>query len=337
MGRRRHFISVGTKLTSAMLLVLCFVTAVAYFQVSRHEREQLLSAKERSAAMVTELFAAGITATLSFGDDKGVREQIALLTASPNVVYAAVWRVDGGLRGEKLGETARRPGVPQPSPEIPERPVVRRTADSIVVQESVVSGSGEVLGIVLVEFSLLQENAAIAAAKRSTLATSLATGLGLAVVLLALTRTLVVRRLAQLAKAAKRLENGEVADVTFDTNDEVGALSRAFASMGEAIASRELQVLQRNRDLRRVLDNVAEGLMTVEKDGTMSAERSRAIDEWFGAPAPGAKIFEYFAALAPTTAGFLRLGWTALKDDSHARRGDPRPDPLALRSPVPHV
>ncbi len=315
MGRRKHFVSVGTKLTSAMLLVLCVVTAVAYFQVSRHEREQLLSAKERSAAMVTELFAAGVTATLSFGDDKGVREQIALLTANTNVVYAAVWRVDGGTRGEKLGETARRAVVPQPAPEIPERPLVRRTADSVSVQESVVSASGEILGDVLVEFSLLQENAAIAAAQRSTLAMSLATGLGLAIVLLALTRTVVVRRLAQLAKAAKRLENGEVADITFDTNDEVGALSRAFASMGQAIAHREFQVFERNRDLRRVLDNVAEGLMTVGKDGTMPAERSRAIDEWFGSPAPGATIFDYFASFAPATAGFLRLGWTALQDD----------------------
>src|SRR5258708_4067412 len=55
---RRHFVSVGTKLTGAVLLVLSFVTLLAYFEVSRNEREQVLSAKEHAATMVTELFAA---------------------------------------------------------------------------------------------------------------------------------------------------------------------------------------------------------------------------------------------------------------------------------------
>ncbi|CAN5841991.1 hypothetical protein BH11MYX4_BH11MYX4_04910 [soil metagenome] len=69
----RPFVSVGTKLASAMLLVLAVVTSFTYLEVSRNEREQLLAAKARAATMVTELFAAGVTAPLSFSDEAGVK------------------------------------------------------------------------------------------------------------------------------------------------------------------------------------------------------------------------------------------------------------------------
>jgi two-component system chemotaxis sensor kinase CheA len=298
-----------------VLLVLSFVTLLAYFEVSRNEREQVLSAKEHAATMVTELFAAGVTAPLSFSDDVGVREHVALLMANTAVVYAAVWRADGAHPAEKVAETARGVRAPEPPPVVPPGPEVERTADVVAVRQPVTSASGEVLGVVLVELSLVRENAAIAAAQRRTLATSLATGLGLAAVLLALSRTLVVRRLAKLAKAAKHLGQGDVVDVDFDTNDEVGALSRAFTTMSAAIASREAQISSRNRDLRRVLDNVAEGLMTVKKDGTISDERSRSIDEWFGVPSPRSQVSDYFESFAPAMGRLLRLAWMSLQDD----------------------
>lgn len=318
LQQRKRFVSVGTKLTSAMLVVLGIVTAFAYFEVNRNEREQVLSAKEKAAAMVTELFAAGVTAPLSFGDEPGIREHVALLMANAEVVYGAVWAVDAthhGDLGNKLAETARWGRAPTTPPTIHLEVRVQRMADAIVVERPIVGASGEVLGIARVGFSLDRENTAIVTAQRRTLITSLALALGLGVVLLALTRTLIVRRLASLAAAAKRMEDGGSGDIGADTNDEVGGLSRALASMGQAIATRETQISTRNRDLRRVLDNVTEGLLTVRKDGTMSDERSRIVDEWFGVPADPHRFFEYFEEFTPDTARWLRIGWTALQDD----------------------
>src|SRR5450755_4530990 len=162
--RRRHFVSVGTKLTGGILMVLAVVTAVAYLRVNRNEREQRLSAKERAAIMVTELFAAGVTAPLSFNDDPGVREHISLLMASTNVVYVGLWRAGEARRpGEKIGEMARGVAAPSFDPIIPRGLEVKRTADAITVQKPVISDSGELLGDVLIECSLAEENAAIAA------------------------------------------------------------------------------------------------------------------------------------------------------------------------------
>lgn len=338
----RHFLSVGTKLTIVMLVVLGIVTSITYFQVSRNEREQLLSAKERSAKMVTELFAAGVTAPLSFNDDPGVREHVALLTASSNVRYAAVWDVsesNHAERGTKVDEVIKEGSEAAASQkrELPKAIEVERTDDLLTVEQPVTSAAGETLGVVRVSFSLDRELAAIAKAKQRTLITSIVMAIALAGVLLALTRTLIVKRLAVLSLAAKRFEEQGSSEelrsaddlakcslcsyVAFavptvkNTNDEVGALAHALSSMAETIATREARIFERNQDLRHILDNVAEGLMTVKKDGTMSHERSRILDDWFGAPADPRKFFEYFEAFAPETARWLRIGWTALQDD----------------------
>lgn len=301
-----------------MLVVLGVVTGFTYHEVSQNEREQRLAAAARAAAMVTDLFAAGVTAPLSFGDEPGIREHVTLLRANANVVGGAVWAADPshpGKLGERLAESTSPDFVASPPGAIPSDVQVERTADAIVVDKPVVGGAGEVLGLVRVAVSLRRENAAIAAAKSRTLGTALALALGLGVVLLALTRTLIVGRLARLADAAKHLERGDAVGIAIDTNDEVGRLARAFGSMTDAIASREADISARNRDLRRVLDNVAEGLLTVTKDGRMSDERSRVLDDWFGAPSAGQDFFSYVEGFAPETARWLRIGWTALEDD----------------------
>lgn len=321
--RGRAFVSVGTKLTGAMLVIVAVVTAFTYFEVNRTEREQLLSAKERSGKIVTELFTTGITAPLAAGDAPGVREHVTLLGANNNIIYAAVWGVHGSHRGDRLAEVIKLPSsrVPAVGEVIPDKVTVERTSDILVVEQPVVSATGGVLGVVRLAFSLQRENELIAAAKQRTLMTALAMGLVLAVVVLVLTRTVIVRRLEQLASAAKQLENGIATSTNtgasfkgFTSNDEVGELSQAFTSMAATIAAREERISVRNRELRHILDNVAEGLMTVRKDGTMSLERSRILDEWFGAPKDPTKFFEYFESFSPTTARWLRLGWLTLAD-----------------------
>lgn len=312
---RAPFVSVGTKLTSAMLVVLAMVTAFTYLEVNRSDREQLLSSKERAATMVTELFAAGVSAPLSFGDEPGTRESVALLMKNANVLCGAVWGMNGAVPGDKLAETTRGGFLPAPAPALSSSARIERRPEALVVEQAVRGASGEALGVVRVAFSLEQENAAIAAAQRRALVTSLALALGLGVVVLVLTRTLIVRRLARLAGAAKRLEEGKAVDIDLDTNDEVGRLARAFASMTDAIASREARISARNRDLRRVLDNVTEGLFTVDKNGRMSDERSSVLDRWFGVPVDPHGFFHYFESFAPVTARWLRIGFGGLRDD----------------------
>lgn len=68
----------------------------------------------------------------------------------------------------------------------------------------------------------------------------------------------------------------------------------------------------KNHDMQLVFDHVEQGFLTASLDGTLSTEHSRAIGRWIGAPVPGQRIWDYFAAADPTFATWLELGWEAL-------------------------
>jgi two-component system chemotaxis sensor kinase CheA len=68
----------------------------------------------------------------------------------------------------------------------------------------------------------------------------------------------------------------------------------------------------RNQDMRLVLDNVSQGLLVMEGDGTILSERSAVIDAWFGPVLAGKKLWEYLAPHEPRTAQMLELGWAAV-------------------------
>lgn len=70
-----------------------------------------------------------------------------------------------------------------------------------------------------------------------------------------------------------------------------------------------------HREARRVLDNVDQGLVVVHADGTLGAARSTVLDAWFGAPAPGEKLWELIARHDQELAMWLEMGWVALDDD----------------------
>ncbi len=80
------------------------------------------------------------------------------------------------------------------------------------------------------------------------------------------------------------------------------------------VRARTQELDARNEDMRLVLDNVAQGFLTINRDGVMSEERSAIVGKWFGkAPADG-----QFASLlekeAPSTACSFRMGWEQVLD-----------------------
>ncbi len=49
----------------------------------------------------------------------------------------------------------------------------------------------------------------------------------------------------------------------------------------------------RNQDMALILDNVAQGFVTVDFHGTLGAERSQALTTWFGEPTPDMRWWDY--------------------------------------------
>lgn len=88
------------------------------------------------------------------------------------------------------------------------------------------------------------------------------------------------------------------------------------AKVEAEVELRTIELKQRARDMRRVLDNVDSGLLTIDYDGHMSPEASQIVGQWFG-PRSEEEVdaIAYLSRFDETTAGYLELGLEQLRED----------------------
>ncbi|HKO50267.1 MAG TPA: ATP-binding protein [Polyangiaceae bacterium] len=102
----------------------------------------------------------------------------------------------------------------------------------------------------------------------------------LGVVVISFFTSAVAQRDAQLSEYASNLEQ------------KVEARTRE-------VEARTRELDERNRGMRLVLDNVAQGFITIDLTGRMASESSAILGRWFGAPEPGVTLDRYLEAHAP--------------------------------------
>lgn len=72
-------------------------------------------------------------------------------------------------------------------------------------------------------------------------------------------------------------------------------------NLEQAVALRTEELDERNREMRLVLDNVSQGFVMVDLNGTMASEHSAIVEKWFGTPQPDSSFAKY---LEPHAADF---------------------------------
>ncbi|MCG8416937.1 MAG: ATP-binding protein [Proteobacteria bacterium] len=96
----------------------------------------------------------------------------------------------------------------------------------------------------------------------------------------------------------------------------VCAVAVVLALWFEKARARAFSELERhNRDMRLVMDNVDQGLLTLLPDGTMAPERSAVVDAFFGPAPPGTAFVELLARVDADVAGVFDILWQQLYDD----------------------
>jgi two-component system, chemotaxis family, sensor kinase CheA len=80
------------------------------------------------------------------------------------------------------------------------------------------------------------------------------------------------------------------------------------------VASRTMALDRKNQHMRLVLDNVMQGLATIDPRGVLGSERSAAFDAWLGPVPEGSTVFDLLDARAPAFAAASRLGWEQVSD-----------------------
>lgn len=97
-------------------------------------------------------------------------------------------------------------------------------------------------------------------------------------------------------------------------NRAIAAVSAANAGLEQRVAERTASLDDRNRAMELVLDNVDQGLVTVDAAGRLAKERSPAMDQWVPQSMVGVRplVWEWFAAIDPKVAVWVELGWEDL-------------------------
>lgn len=307
-------LSVGRKLSGATLVVVALVAVAVYIGLSRYERRSLMLAKEKAAVMVIQLLAANLSAPLTFADATSVGETVASLASNPEIELGAAWAIDPAhpaVLSAPLSVLSRGARPPAPPRTVPVTLGSRFTATDVVVEAPVKDPNGKVVGVAQLGFSTASEEALIADIERRVLWLSMGSAFGLIGILSLASRAVVVRPLQRLTRATAALKRGDKADLVVTTRDEIGELMHAFLDMRGAIETREQRIQDRNRDMRRILDNAEAGFITVSRAGVMSDERSGILERWFG-PAEGPSFFVYFSRICPNLAEQMQLSWEAL-------------------------
>jgi GAF domain-containing protein/tRNA A-37 threonylcarbamoyl transferase component Bud32/HPt (histidine-containing phosphotransfer) domain-containing protein/two-component sensor histidine kinase len=98
------------------------------------------------------------------------------------------------------------------------------------------------------------------------------------------------------------------AAISLDNAELYGALEAKVEARTRALDAR-------NREMRLVLDNVDQGLLTIDRRGVVEGERSAVVERWLGAPAAGATFEQWLAPLSPDAAADFGCAFEALVEE----------------------
>ncbi|MGN6107289.1 MAG: hypothetical protein ACTHU0_19430, partial [Kofleriaceae bacterium] len=85
-------------------------------------------------------------------------------------------------------------------------------------------------------------------------------------------------------------------------------------NLEQKVEARTAELDERNRGMRLVLDNVAQGFVTIDLAGAMASERSAIVDRWFGEPTAGMPFAELVRPHAPEFATWFEIGLDSVRD-----------------------
>lgn len=86
------------------------------------------------------------------------------------------------------------------------------------------------------------------------------------------------------------------------------------------VARRTAELEARNRDMRRVLDHVGQGMLTVDAAGRVSNERSKKLDQWLGELPASGRFSDWLERFDRPTAEWFEIGLEELVDAFLPRR-----------------
>ncbi|HEY4180338.1 MAG TPA: ATP-binding protein [Kofleriaceae bacterium] len=86
------------------------------------------------------------------------------------------------------------------------------------------------------------------------------------------------------------------------------------ATLEQRVVERTRELDQRNGEMRLVLDNVSQGLITLDCNGVIGGEQSAIVEKWFGPPPASRQFIDYVGDHSPELAASIMMGLDMLRD-----------------------
>jgi two-component system, chemotaxis family, sensor kinase CheA len=119
----------------------------------------------------------------------------------------------------------------------------------------------------------------------------------------------------RILKVLRAIKEGQLSQRVDDTApDELGEMAGALDSAMNSVESAQHAVQESALAMRRVLDSVEDAMVLIHPDGSLSPERSRCFDEWFGTPSASDTIDSIAQKIDAEVAPQISLGWDQLRD-----------------------
>lgn len=311
------------RLYAGFLVVALAGLALAAFLVDRNvERMTLSMVEERLSNQAMML--GQMTASALFGpldeSDSGLNEEIRRLGGAVHTHLSLV-TPDGRVVADSETTTPLRLPSDGAVQEIARAKIAGRgtavreggSGVHMFVAEAIVR-EGKILGFARSSLSMDAVMTEVRAV-RARMAWGALTAALVAIVLAFVMSSRIVRPIRALTDGARRIEGGDLqAKISVPPGDEISELADAFNQMTGSLRGTIAKLDSRNQDMRLVLDNVSDGLLVIDRDGTIGAERSAVVESWFGPLEPKTKLWEYLAPSDRRAAQMLELGWEAVCD-----------------------
>lgn len=326
-------LSIAQKLGLLMFVLVLAIVAPLTMYFQARQVDTLRQNLQRKAETYAQLLSTQVRSAVAFDDRETAREAFEAL-ASDRDLSGVVLFTGKGTVLERWGSLS---GVAQDAKNgVTERRVFE-LADRVLAVAPVVSLEGP-KGTLALELS----KAALESGRAEVQRTSLIMGssaLVLGVLLAFGIAQSFARRLRAIASVAGLVAAGDLTQTAPGdaSRDEIGSLSRSFGTMLEQLKrliaeiktsaeqeqarleglvnQRTQALVRRNADMRRVLDNVDQGFLTIDRQAKMSEERSAIIGRWLGtAPASGV-LWDYIEQAAPGMGLPLSMGWDQVLED----------------------
>jgi HAMP domain-containing protein/HPt (histidine-containing phosphotransfer) domain-containing protein/two-component sensor histidine kinase len=328
----RWRVGIGVKLGVLICgLQLVIVSALGvYFQ--RAQLRALSRELESKADTYAQLVSAQVASAVAFEDRETAREVFDAVSSDPDLLAAVLF----DQKGKPLHSWGNPGNVAQSASGGVAARKVFELPDRFLAVSPVASREGP-HGTLVLEFSKRElEQAQIALERAAVFAGGLALMVGS--LLAFLIAQSFARRLRAIAVVSEKVAAGDLSQepVTDPSPDEIGSLARSFGAMlGQIqvlireireraaeeqtrleglVQERTAALAVRNADMRRVLDNVDQGFLTIDRRGVMSGEQSAIVARWLGAPPPSGSLWEYIDRVCPGIGPNLEVGWGEVVD-----------------------